>query len=215
MSSSPWASRPRSQNCWKDICEVSECKHTAQQSGSSSGALQKLQEWADESLAKSCSWARIIPHTGPWPGCLAREQLCRKGWAGPGTKQCPALQAASVNYSAGCISKGWSGRWGKGSFLSAQHLGEQLGHQSGVPQDRSCVWEFSAGLPGQLQGWSTWQRQLGQHGLQKGGLRQPNCIFFHLTKGYRDWTRRYRVTGQGATAKSCPKVNSGSLWRVR
>lgn len=84
---------------------------TGQQTGSSYGALQKLQEWADKNLAKSCSWDRIIPLTGPgpdaWPerGSAAKDE---SWWADLGTKQCSAFQAANVNCSAGCISKGWS-----------------------------------------------------------------------------------------------------------
>lgn len=61
------------------------------------------------------------------------------------------------------------------------------------------------GLPGHM----TEAEELVQHRLHKGGLRKLNCIFLHLTKGYRHRTCRYRATEQGARAKSCRKVNSG------
>lgn len=192
---------------------MSECKFTRD---SKQGAVMGLcrSYRSDKSLAKVLLLGLDNPSHWPrlWLPCqrgALQKRICESWWAELGTKQCSAFKAA--NCSAGCISKGWPVRWGKGSFFLAQYWGEHLEHQSGVPQDRRCAWEFSGGLPGQLQGWRTWQRlrEMVQHRLQKGGLRQLNCIFSHLTKGYRDRTRSYRVTEQRATAKSCRKVNSG------
>lgn len=166
MSSSPWASRPDPKLLNKrHMGSVRMQIHTGQQTGSSHGALQKLQEWADKNLAKSCSWDRIIPHTGPglpaWPESSSAGKD-ESWWAELGTKQCSAFRQQMWIALQAALAKG--GQWGEERDHSSLHstwesiwntrleclrTGDVFGSSVGVARAHDRGWGAGSASPAQ------------------------------------------------------------------
>lgn len=126
MSSSPWASRPGPKllNIFvKDIYEVSECKFPRDsKQGTVMGLCRSYRSGLTRTWPKSCSWDRIMPHTGPGSDCLAREEPCRKGSESPAGQswvQSSALPSRQQSALQAALAKG--GQWGKQRDHSSLH----------------------------------------------------------------------------------------------